>query len=204
MIGQQPQGAVLRIGKVVKVHASDHSVDMVMMDNGARMANVQVLAPTASTRSGRVDLPEPELPDASNPWSLEMSGKQDILAVAAFIDGMPLVLGFLYPQANQLAMPEDTHNLKIERHASDYYEGTDDKANHSQRHPGGAYISIGTPIAVADGSDFDKLWKTERNKTGAAVTLHSPGDSTVTLDGGTISEVASGLISLKAPRIELN
>jgi len=204
LIGQQPQGAVLRIGKVVKIHASDHSVDMVMMDNGARMANVQVLSTSAATRSGRVDLPEPELPDTSNPWSLEMSEKQDVLGVIALADGIPLCIGFLYPQVNQLAMPEETKNLRIERHASDYYEVTDDQANHCQRHPGGAYVSIGTPIAVAEASDFDKKWKLERNKTGAAVTLYSPGESTVTVNGGTISGVASGLISLKAPRIELN
>lgn len=143
MISQQPQGAVLRLGKVVKVHPSDHSIDLVMLDNGAKMANVQLLAPTASTRSGRVDLPEPELPDPENPWSLKMSEKQDLLAAIAMMGGTPICIGFLYPQVNELAMPEDSKNLRIERHASDFYTVTQDDAIHSMCHPGGAYISFG-------------------------------------------------------------
>ena len=143
MISEQPQGATLRLCKVVKVHPSDHSVDVVAMDNGAKMANVQLLAPTASTRSGRVDLPEPDVADEDNPWSPKMTGKQDLLAVIAMMGGTPLCLGFLYPQVNELAMPEDTKNLRIERHASDFYTVTQDDAVHSICHPGGAYISFG-------------------------------------------------------------
>ena len=146
MISEQPQGATLRLCKVVKVHPSDHSVDVVAMDNGAKMANVQVIAPTASTRSGRVDLPEPDVADQENPWSLKMTGKQDLLAVIAMMGGTPLCLGFLYPQVNELAMPEDDENYKnfsIERHASDFYTITTDKAVKSMCHPCGAYISFG-------------------------------------------------------------
>ncbi len=143
MISEQPQGAVLRLGKVIKVHPSDHSVDLVMLDNGAKMANVQLLSPTASTRSGRVDLPEPELPDPSKPWSPKMSGKQDLLAAVAMMGGTPICLGFLYPQVNELAMEEDTKNLAIERHASDFYTVTTDTAVKTMCHPGGAYLSFG-------------------------------------------------------------
>lgn len=143
MIGEQPQGAILRLGKVVKVHPSDHSVDLVMMDNGAKLANVQVLSPTASTRSGRVDLPEPDIEDQSKPWSLKMSKKQDLLAAVAMMAGTPICIGFLYPQVNELAMVEDTKNLAIQRHASDFYHITTDEAVKTFCHPGGAYLSFG-------------------------------------------------------------
>lgn len=178
MISEQPQGAVLRLGKVVKVHPSDHSINLVMLDNGAKLANVQLLSPTASTRSGRVDLPAPDLPDEANEWSLEMSHTQDLLAVVAMMDGMALCLGFLYPQVNQLAMTEDTKNLRIDRHASDLYTVTDDAANTATHHPYGAYTSMGaTSGAPAIGSNhaFDQNWAIARNtKNVAVITQYTP------------------------------
>lgn len=195
MISEQPQGAVLRLGKVVKVHPSDHSVDVVLMDNGAKMANVQLIAPTASTRSGRVDLPEPELPDPENPWSLKMSDKQDLLAVIAMMAGTPLCLGFLYPQVNELAMPEDTKNLAIDRHASDFLHTIDDSANVAFAHPGGSYLTFGAGISHLDGKDFDQKWKTQRNKTTITITIHTP--STPNGEDGSTIKCAPTLISLK-------
>lgn len=176
MIGEQPQGAILRLGKVVKVHPSDHSVDLVMMDNGAKLANVQVLSPTASTRSGRVDLPEPDIEDQSKPWSLKMSKKQDLLAAVAMMAGTPICIGFLYPQVNELAMPEKTKNLAIDRHASDLYSVTDDQANTATHHPYGAYISMGVvTISIEKGGDFDKKWNLQRNTDNVAnITQYTP------------------------------
>lgn len=174
MIGEQPQGATLRIGKVVKVHPSDHSVDIVLLDNGAKMANVQTLAPTASTRSGRVDLPVPDLPDSQNPWSLKMSETQDLLAVIAMVEGTPFCLGFLYPQVNQLAMPEETQNLAIQRHASDWYQVITDGAVMTLHHPGGAYISMGGGYIDLTGKDFDQKWKLERNRHPISITIYTP------------------------------
>lgn len=195
MISEQPQGAVLRLGKVVKVHPSDHSVDVVLMDNGAKMANVQLLAPTASTRSGRVDLPEPELPDPENPWSLKMSDKQDLLAVIAMMAGTPLCLGFLYPQVNELAMPEDTKNLAIDRHASDFLHTIDDKANAAFAHPGGSYLTFGAGINHLDGKDFDKKFKIQRNKTTITITIWTP--STPNGERGSSIKCAPTSISLE-------
>lgn len=178
MISQQPQGAVLRMGKVVKVHPSDHSIDVVLLDNGARMANVQLLAPTASTRSGRVDLPVPDLPDENNPWSPVLSETQDLVAVIAMAGGVAFCLGFIYPQVNQLAMTEETKNLKIDRHASDLYSVADDNANTATHHPYGAYTSMGvasgTP-AIGQNHAFDQNWAIERNVNNVAIiTQYTP------------------------------
>ena len=185
MISEQPQGAVLRLGKVVKVHPSDHSVDLVMMDNGAKMANVQLLAPTASTRSGRVDLPTPDSVDDENPWSLKMSETQDLLAAIAMMGGTPICIGFLYPQANELAMPEGTQNLRIDRHASDFYQTIDDSAVMTMHHPGGAYLSIGGGYNVLDGKDFDQKWKINRNIRSVEITIRTP-DGSGSIQGETV------------------
>lgn len=174
MIGEQPQGAILRLGKVVKVHPSDHSVDLVMMDNGAKLANVQVLSPTASTRSGRVDLPEPDIEDQSKPWSLKMSKKQDLLAAVAMMAGTPICIGFLYPQVNELAMPEGTKNLAIERHASDFYSTTTDSATMTMHHPGGSYFSMGGNYNDFKEKDFDKKWEIKRNIREITTTIYNP------------------------------
>ena len=195
MISEQPQGAVLRLGKVVKVHPSDHSVDVVLMDNGAKMANVQLIAPTASTRSGRVDLPEPELPDPKNPWSLKMSDKQDLLAVIAMMAGTPLCLGFLYPQVNELAMPENTKNLAIDRHASDFMHTIDDSANAAIAHPGGSYITFGAGKNDLNNLDFDKKFRIRRNKTTITITIWTP--STPNGEKGSSIKCAPTSISLE-------
>ena len=198
MISQQPQGAVLRLGKVVKVHPSDHSIDLVMLDNGAKMANVQLLAPTASTRSGRVDLPEPELPDPENPWSLKMSEKQDLLAAIAMMGGTPICIGFLYPQVNELAMPEDTKNLAIERHASDFYTVTTDTAVKTFCHPGGSYLSMGGAYANLNKKDFDQQWEIKRNLNEITTTIYNPtAPSNTKRSSGTIS-CNSSTITLKS------
>lgn len=196
MIGEQPQGAILRLGKVVKVHPSDHSVDLVMMDNGAKLANVQVLSPTASTRSGRVDLPEPDIEDQSNPWSLQMSKKQDLLAAVAMMAGTPICIGFLYPQVNELAMPEGTKNLAIERHASDFYSTITDSATMTMHHPGGSYFSMGGNYNDFTKKDFDKKWEIKRNIREITTTIYNP----TTKDD---AKQSSGLISCNSKIISL-
>ena len=77
------------------------------------------------------------------------------------------------PQVNQLAMKEDTKNLRIDRHASDVYTAIDDTANTATYHPYGAYFSIGEAgkPAIDKAGDFDSQWAIERNtdKTAALV-----------------------------------
>lgn len=174
MISEQPQGAVLRLGKVVKVHPSDHSIDVVLTDNGAKMANVQLLAPTASTRAGRVDLPTPDLPDPANPWSMALSETHDLMAVVAMMGGVAVCLGFLYPQVNQLAMPEATQNFRIDRHASDFYQTIDDNGVMTFNHPGGSYISMGGGFVDLTGQDFDRKWALDRNQNSITTTIYNP------------------------------
>ncbi len=193
MISEQPQGTVIRVGKVVKVHIEDHSLDIVMLDNGARYHHVPALSASAGTRAGRVDLPEPDTKDANNPWSQAMTETFDILAVVAMTSLMPVCLGYLYQPVNQLAMPKETKNLRIDRHASDVYTATDDSANTATHHPYGAYFSIGasgTP-KIEKAGDFDRQWKLTRNKRNVAqFTQYTPNkqfeDSDPTSDGKVI------------------
>ena len=100
MISENPQGAVIRIGKVVKSHVEDHSLDIVMLDNGARYHHVPTMSASAGTRAGRVDLPDPDIKNQSDPWAMPLTETFDIIAVVAMTSSMPVCLGYIYPQVN--------------------------------------------------------------------------------------------------------
>lgn len=90
----------LRRGIVVAVHPADHSVDLVMSDNGARLIGVQVMTSNGSTRSGSVDLPD--VIEKTNKWDVSKPTGQDMIAMVDTMRGQPVVTGFLYPQVNQM------------------------------------------------------------------------------------------------------
>ena len=72
---------MLRLGRVVAIHPEDNSVDILMTDDGARLAGVQVLASVASTRSGLVDLPIPAQPhDENAKWDIAQATEEDVIA----------------------------------------------------------------------------------------------------------------------------
>lgn len=154
---------MLRIGRVAKVHWEDHSVDLSMVDDGSHLAGVQVLSPTASTNTGFNDLPKPATPGSGDVWDRRERTPRDLLAVVGQACGLPVVLGFLYPQINQLLFKRD--EFRVDRHASDVYSTIDKDGNTELYHPSGTYLRIGTSPDHEDltGQDFDEKWKIERN-----------------------------------------
>lgn len=162
--------SMLRLARVAAVHPEDNSVDIVMVDDGSRYPGVQVLATTATTNCGNVDLPD--VTATSDKFSLTQSTDRDSLAVIGFLaPTVPVVLGFMFPQVNQVLFPDQ--NRRIIRHASDLYSSTDNDANFELYHPSGTFVRIGTAPAHEDltGRDFDGLWKISKN-TDKAVNLH--------------------------------
>jgi hypothetical protein len=157
---------MLRLGRVVAIHPEDNSVDIVMTDDGARLAGVQVLASSASTRSGLVDLPVPAQPDEGDAkWDITKVTESDVIAAVAYFDAMrmPVVVGFLYPQINQMLFAEE--GRKLDRHHSDVYSAIDKDGNVEWFHPSGTYVrmAVSPEHEDLDGKDFDKKWKTDRN-----------------------------------------
>lgn len=160
---------MLRLARVAAVHPEDHSVDLVMVDDGSRYAAAQVCAIGASTNTGRSDLPQ--VTATAEKWSLAERTDRDMRAVVGFLGpNSPIVVGFLFPQVNGVLFADA--NRRVDRHASDWYTSVDGQGNFEASHPSGTYLRIGTSPDHENlaGKDFDGNWAITKN-TGAAVHL---------------------------------
>lgn len=128
-----------RVGIVVATHPEDHSVDLVMADDGSRLVGVQVATMNGSTRSGSVDLPE--VKPSGDKWDVSKPTGQDMKAIVAFVGRTPVVAGFLYPQVNQMLLKDP--KTRIDRHQSDVVSVIDGNGNIDLRHPSGFAVRIG-------------------------------------------------------------
>lgn len=198
----------LRLGVVVETHSEDMAVDMVMTDDGARIVGAQVMSMGASGRTGTVDLPE--VKPKGNKWNITQRDKeqQDVIAIVGQIGRNPVVLGFIYPQVNQMLFKDG--KLRIFRHQSDVMTALDGDGNFQFNHPSGAYVRIGeTPDNVDFGSkNADKSLEVTRNKgrkvfvriglaeDKAVFTLTPDGDMTAVLERDLMIE-AKGKADIK-------
>lgn len=177
----------LRLAKVVKVHHEHRAVDLVLLDNGWQLSGVQVMAPTASTCTGDLDLPEPIV--AGEKWDPVLYDKRDIIAVVAETEGMAIVIGFILPQICQMNFERE--NFAVYRHASDVYTTIAENGDTELYHPSGTYIKIGQDPAHEDltGKDYDGLWKLKGAK---------PAQLTIVVNGGkaSLSIAANGHVTL--------
>jgi phage baseplate assembly protein gpV len=152
------------IGTVVASYPEGNSVD-VLLDNGDRLSNVQVMVPTGSNVSGVIDLPDVGGPSPSDEARWDPTSQRDryVKAVVGFCHSVPVVFGFLLPQVNEITFQEK--NRRIVRHASDVYSSVDDSGNVEVYHPSGTYMRIGTSPAHEDltAKDYDKKWAIARN-----------------------------------------
>lgn len=158
---------MLSLARVVNIHPESHAVDLVFMEDGRRVAGVQVMSGSAGSNFGCSDL---SMPDSTG-YTAENTGTRDIYAVVSWVRDMPLVLGFLFPQVAQCLFADKER--MVYRHASDAYFTIDSKGNAEFYHPSGAYMRFGTSGAHEDltGKDYDKAWKITKN-TGQAVNIH--------------------------------
>lgn len=129
----------MRKGIVVATHPEDHSVDLVMVDNGERLTGVQVMTPTGSARTGSVDLPA--VPEKKDKWDITKEDGQDMHAIVDYVGRNPVVTGFLYPQINQMLFKDP--KMRFNRHQSDVMSYTDGDGNFGIMHPSGAFIQVG-------------------------------------------------------------
>lgn len=196
----------LRKGIVVAVHPDDHSVDLVMADDGSRLTGVQVMTGNGSTRTGTVDLPE--IPERKDKWDVSQQTGQDMHAVVGFIGRNPVVTGFLYPQVNQLLSKDP--KLRISRHQSDVISTIDGDGNIQLEHPSGLFLRIGSAPEKRDfaGKNADASSKVDRNTAskpyvrlsmpgGAAVLTIAPDGAVTLTTETTISATAKGNVTVK-------
>lgn len=197
----------LRTGIVVATHPEDHSYDLVMSDDGSRLVGVQLLSMDGSARTGSVDMPA--VPEKGDKWDITQTNGQDQKAVVGFVGSNPVILGFLYPQINQ--MLSDDPKLRLYRHQSDVYDMTDGDGNSQWAHPSGAYVRIAEDPDFVDmaGKNIDKSMSVDRN-TGKSVhfrlsladqsvvvTMTPGGTTTITMKEDFIL-VAEGDVSVTA------
>jgi len=91
----------IRQGIVVDTDPEDHSVDLVMLDDGSRMIGVQIVTTNGSTRSGCTNMPHCP-PKSGDKWDITKRTGQDQIALVAFVRNNPLVIGYLFPQVSQM------------------------------------------------------------------------------------------------------
>lgn len=217
---------MLRLARVAAVHPEDHSVDLVMVDDGSRYVGAQVLAPTAGTNSGVFDMPEPTA--IGDKWTLSERRDDDMMAVCSMLAGagLPVVLGFLFPQVNGMLFADK--NRRVMRHASDVYTSIDGDGNMEVAHPNGSYVRIGVTPGHEDltGQDFDGNWKITKNvgknthlqvvvKAGGVekAKIHIDPSGNVTLEHagnlviettGTADVTAAGAATVTAPSVMMD
>lgn len=153
----------LRLAKVAETHPEDNSVDIVMVDDGSRWPGVICATPFAAKNSGISNMPV-VTPAGRDKWDLTQAGDDAQLAIVGFLgESVPIVLGFLFPQINQMLFADK--NRRIDRHVSDVYTTTDKDGNFELYHPSGTFLRVATSAAHEDlaGHDFDGKWAISKN-----------------------------------------
>lgn len=185
----------LRRGIVTATHRGDNSVDIIMSDDGSPLTGVQVLTTNGSNRSGFSDLPYVAPKDNLN---LSKEGEQELIALVDTVRGYPVVVGFLFPQINEILFDDPLFSLY--RHQSDVMYSIDGDGNIQLDHPSGTYIRIGEAIEHVDleGKNTDKNLKVTRNKEKKAKVR-------IGLAGGLIELTLSpdGSVSMTAHRVDV-
>jgi hypothetical protein len=190
------------IGVVVAVYPQGQSID-VLMDDGSRLSNVQVMVPSGSSSTGLVDLPDPGLPSDNTRWNFDSQPERALRAIVGFSRGkIPVCLGFLLPQITQMTFSRT--DFRVDRHASDVYSTLDETGNFEWSHPSGVYFRVATETAHEDltNQDVDQSWAI-KNNTGSQVHvyLRTLGGTIFDIDpSGNVSiSVPSGAVSLTCP-----
>jgi hypothetical protein len=195
-----------RMAYVVATHPEDHSVDLVMAKTGERLVGVQVQSHDASSRTGTANLPA--VPEKKDKWDITQLTGQDAKAIVSYVDGQPIVTGFIFPQINQVLSKDP--KLKVERHQSDVMKTIDGNGNIDMVHPGGFRIRIGETPEHADytNKNADASATLDRNTDKKSFMRISTSDNalviTISPDGkldlkcnGTVDVDAQGAVTVK-------
>ena len=192
----------LRLAKVVRVNHQRRTVDLVFTDNGARIADVQVMTAHASSDSGSWDVPDvPPPASEATPDTLSPTGR-NLVAVCAMFHNRPIVQGFIHPLGTQLAFKEA--NRAVHRHTSGAYTTTSPDGSIETYHPSGAFLRIGTgghqdlAAVSADGN-----WTIPAGAAPAQITLSTAGFTLTILPNGSTTLETTGKLVMRYADAEL-
>lgn len=211
--GDTGRGLIVHLNKgiVVAVHPEDHSVDVVLAD-GRRLTGVQVSTPNGSTRSGTFDMPS--VPDkGGDKWNITKPTGQDQIVLVGWVDGIPVAVGYLYPQISQMTFSDP--KMRVTRHQSDVITMVDGDGNMQLSHPSGAFVRMGETEDAVDlaSKNVDASLAVDRNGgrrlftrvvvPGAFDLKISPeGELTLTLEKGAVIDAPDG-ITLNTPMVSV-
>lgn len=170
------------IAKVVKIHYSQNSADIVFLDNNHAESGVPILSMNGAFQSGINDLPV--IGDQKEDWSVEPT-ENDTFAFCGFILNKPVILGFLLPEVCEILF--DRIGFKVDRHNSDVYSTIDKDGNFEFSHPSGTFLRIAESTGHEDltGLDYDNKWNIDNN-TDKQVSVHlevkNGGNNKATID----------------------
>jgi len=152
------------IGRVYQVYPAANMVDIMLWD-GSLVSKVQVMVPYASSKTGILNMPASKYKNGSMldrelPWKDAEVDENDVFAVVAFFEGavsMPVVLGFLFPEENELLCDRTDENnpdtttkgnnqggMLLWKHFSNVYTRVGEDGEIEISHPSGLLIKIGT------------------------------------------------------------
>jgi hypothetical protein len=131
----------LRKARVVAVHPSSGTCDLVFMDNGQRFTNVEVQG-ASSTDGCSWRTPNVPLPSSDASAAGVEGNMSNLVAYCGFVHGMPVILGFSRPSTG-IAVQEQ--NRWLDAHdASGAYQTFAPDGSFEVYIPGGGYLRIGT------------------------------------------------------------
>lgn len=172
----------LRLGKVLAAYPESKTVDITMVNGSGVHYKVPVLCPFASSASGTSYLPAPHNPKLKTEEGFDIPkayDKRDVYAIIGFVEGigtMPVVLGFKFPEVNQLSFPESAGaNQKMERHEGDRYHritgdtvtelgGKDVSGEEEIRYPDHSFFKV-----VKNGGSRDLTDLSQANRDAATI-----------------------------------
>lgn len=213
----------ITLGRVYQVYPEANMVDILLF-NGSLLPRVQVMAPYASSRSGVANLPIPNyrngsMLDRDLPLQSANKDESDVFAIVAFFGGAiikPIVLGFLFPEENELLCgrtdEQRTDTTKgnskggmfLWKHFSNVYTRVAEDGEIEISHPSGLLIKIGSYDNGKEAEDqrtiinnYDKKLRpfshldpeTGEQTTVPTIHIYHPSGTFITLDPSGNAEV---------------
>ena len=170
----------LKLGRIVAVHPSSHTVDATFPSDGRRINNIRVMSMSASSHSGSMDLPSPSIGKGKRDPGGRRLGDREMQGIFGMINDSFVCLGFLFPQDSQMMQGEA--NCSITRHVSGVYTAIDGDGNVDIVHPSGAYVRIGSGTSPKSLSGANGNWNVPSKAAGTITVKQAGGKASLTID----------------------
>src|SRR4030042_230254 len=164
---------MLTLGKVYQIYPQANMVDVMMFD-GSILKKVQVMCPVSSSTVGAINMPVPkyktDMIKRDSPLAQAKQNESDVIAVIGFLGESllnPVVLGFLFPELNEILCGRDQKGNKdgtqfLWKHESNVYfrivkgDTLDKPAEIEISHPSGLFVKIGENDDLTEITNWDK------------------------------------------------